>query len=504
MNEPISTSLTNHRAHAARYIIMFIWANFTVLGLTCWLSAAGSDPSAIAGVGFAIAATGTLVYLLKPMSLANRIVSSLCLVSFAGLFLAVAQATPVETDMHMYFFAVLAITAGWCCWRSLAVSAIFVVAHHLLLNSFYPTAVFPEASGIDRVLLHGLIVVVEVAALIILVRRITSAFIAADSATAEASAARGNALRMAEEQTSIAMDERHTKEDLLGHLTRFRSDVGQALTGIRKAGTALQGTSCSLLAVADASASAAGEARNDSVHSAERLAGVMLATEHLKQSITEVAERITASVEVLKGGAHVTTEASERAASLAQTMARIETFVLSIQQIAMQTNLLSLNATIEAARAGEAGRGFAVVAGEVKTLALQTSRTAQQIERSLAEIRTTVDMNVESVGGIVSIMVDVNDQASRILAAVVGQKGATEDIARAVVELADRSQHMAEQSRIASRSAEDTSHSAIVVEASSEEVVLAADSLNAKIEAFLNAVEARSLEAQPGILPQAA
>jgi methyl-accepting chemotaxis protein len=78
--------------------------------------------------------------------------------------------------------------------------------------------------------------------------------------------------------------------------------------------------------------------------------------------------------------------ASEVAAVLDKESREIGKLVDGITRIASQTDLLALNAAIEAARAGQHGLGFRVVAGEVRKLAEQSSRAADEVR---ARVRAT-------------------------------------------------------------------------------------------------------------------
>lgn len=78
-----------------------------------------------------------------------------------------------------------------------------------------------------------------------------------------------------------------------------------------------------------------------------------------------------------------TAESAARVTTLGETMREVTGFITVIRELAVQTNLLALNAAIEAARAGHEGRGFAVVAEEVRALADESGRAADEAQRSL-------------------------------------------------------------------------------------------------------------------------
>ncbi|PIC98508.1 methyl-accepting chemotaxis protein [Sporosarcina sp. P29] len=83
--------------------------------------------------------------------------------------------------------------------------------------------------------------------------------------------------------------------------------------------------------------------------------------------------------------------------SLEDKVKAISSVIDAITSISSQTNLLALNASIEAARAGEHGKGFAVVANEVRQLAEQSARSAEQVRSTIHELQNGTQHVIEQM-----------------------------------------------------------------------------------------------------------
>jgi methyl-accepting chemotaxis protein len=124
---------------------------------------------------------------------------------------------------------------------------------------------------------------------------------------------------------------------------------------------------------------------------------------------------------------HSSVTLSGEMAQLVKLARQVDGVLALIENIALQTRVLSLNATIEAARAGEAGRGFQVVASAVKDLAKQTNAAVGDIRHSLSGIVVAaenatghtgeLDVAINSVRTLTNGFVDTLTEQSQVAVA---------------------------------------------------------------------------------------
>ncbi len=104
-----------------------------------------------------------------------------------------------------------------------------------------------------------------------------------------------------------------------------------------------------------------------------------------------------------------TINASETISILGNASKEIGQVTAIIKHIAQQTNLLALNATIQAAGAGEAGKGFTVVANEIKELANQSSKAADDIDNRIKSLQDNTLATVDVMNQVTDFIKKIND-----------------------------------------------------------------------------------------------
>lgn len=126
-------------------------------------------------------------------------------------------------------------------------------------------------------------------------------------------------------------------------------------------------------------------------------------SEKVHQMRKEGDEIVTTVVEKNKHSSKAVRDIRKVIMNTNESAHKIQSASQMIESIAEQTNLLALNAAIEAARAGESGRGFAVVAEEIRKLAEQSNRFAQEIDTVIHDLTEQTEGAVKTVEEVTSI-----------------------------------------------------------------------------------------------------
>jgi methyl-accepting chemotaxis protein len=202
---------------------------------------------------------------------------------------------------------------------------------------------------------------------------------------------------------------------------------------------------------------------------------VSAAAEELTSSIHEIGSQVSRASSISSLAVNGSDRARETIESLSVAVSKISEVTKLIGSIAGKTNLLALNATIESARAGDAGKGFAVVASEVKSLAMQTAASTEDINRQIVDVQTATDAAVKAVSDVAERIREIDAVSSAIASAVEEQGAATQEIARNVSQTADAAREVASRIVEVSREADEVGHR-------STEVKVAVNSVSKNID----------------------
>jgi methyl-accepting chemotaxis protein len=463
-------------------MIGLLWFNAALAAVASfWLL--GGDGWMPALAGAALAGGATAMWAADPVGPSTRIVTAAGSATQVALLVYVFAGHPFQIDMHMYFFAVLAFSAGWVDERALLANAATVAVHHVLLNFVVPYAVFPEASSdMPRVLVHASVLILQTVVLCWMAVRLRLAFNEAERATHSAEDASRSASGLADDKRRRADDEAGRRGHLESMVGAFRTEVATLIEGLRQHCRQMSQTSDALTSLSAAATRDANAAADTSDHSSSALGAVAAATEEMSHSITEIYGQINGVKEIIDKVQLTTRDAQSDVAKLMEEAGRISDVVNIIQDIAGQTNLLALNATIEAARAGEMGKGFAVVAGEVKTLAQQTAKATDDISARIAAISSSTRSTVSAMEGIARRIEEATNYATAIVSSIDQQREATGEIAANASQAAETTQEVA---RVAGRSRE-TAHS---TEASTQDLAQSASSVQSSADRLARTID---------------
>ena len=469
-------------------LVAAFWLHVPLIVGVAWLE--GNSLLALGGGAAVVALASQIVRTTWPMEGMRRVAMGVASVVMVSLLLAASAGGAWQTDMHMYYFALLAVLAAYCDRNVIAVSASVVAVHHLVLSFLAPALVFDGGVDLRRVFLHAAILIIEAATLTWLSGYLAHLIAAHAEALRKADAARAT-IQVAGERDATERAAAEARRDRVLTLSgRFEASIGGIVGGVASAAIQLQSTSEAMAGAANATTEGATTVADASEEATQNVENVASATEELTAPIKQISEQVTQVGHRIDESVRQAQMSNEQVNSLTESATRIGDVVRIISAIAAQTNLLALNATIEAARAGEAGKGFAVVASEVKALANQTAQATTEIDAQIKAIQVATLASVQTIQGITETIHQISETASSIALAVDEQGASTQEIAQSAQRAAQGTRAVSRHIEGIARAADQNGTAATQVLASANNLARNGEVLRDEINGFLREISA--------------
>ncbi|PID14389.1 methyl-accepting chemotaxis protein [Sporosarcina sp. P34] len=301
-------------------------------------------------------------------------------------------------------------------------------------------------------------------------------------------------------------------DKMLDHMNSLITTVTQSASNVLASSQNLSAVSEETNATSEEIASALAEITRGVVESADNAETVTTRAELLNQQIQEAND--TAGEMASLATEAVTFNADGRAqmsilsssfnnwnqdlqqmgtmiGSLEDKVKAISSVIDAITSISSQTNLLALNASIEAARAGEHGKGFAVVANEVRQLAEQSAKSAEQVRSTIHELQNGTQHVIEQMDNTrntferqSTVVQDTEGIFERISSFIGEMQSRINQVTTALQEMDAHKNDVSEQIQILLSTTEESAAACEEVSASSDEQLHAIGSVAEAAEAL--------------------